>query len=147
MTKALFPYLPEMHKNTIGLFEQLERVCGNLSSRGDGYPPFDIIKEGEKYTLCLAVAGFKLEDLEVLLSADGRTGSRLEISGEQTKSESEKSQKLHSGIASRSFRRVFALGQNIEVKDITLTDGILSVTLEDAVPDTASVRVLDIKAS
>ena len=62
------------------LFEDLERIHSSARS-GDNYPPHNVIKTGpSSYSIELAVAGFKKEDLRIVL---GR--SQSDLLGHQTK--------------------------------------------------------------
>ena len=41
----------------------------------------------------------------------------------------------HRGIASRSFQRQWQMGADVEVKEVTFQDGLLTVTLEKYIPE------------
>ena len=43
---------------------------------------------------------------------------------------------LHRGIATRQFRRIFALAEGVEVTGATLDNGLLQITLERREPET-----------
>ena len=109
------------------LWDQLERN-NSIYSTAANYPPYDIIRDGNKYTINLAVAGFSEDDVSVELK-----DSSLTISGE-SKSE-DKPDYLHRGIASRKFHRQFTLAETVEVTDVKLENGVLSVYLENIIPD------------
>ena len=55
-------------RSTVGfdrLFDLLE--TSQRADAGDGYPPFDILREGEDhYRITLAVAGFRPDEIEVV---------------------------------------------------------------------------------
>ena len=42
---------------------------------------------------------------------------------------------IHEGIATRKFNKTFTLGEYIELEEVTLVDGILSIYLEKRIPD------------
>ena len=109
------------------LWDQIERN-NSIYSTPANYPPYDIIRDGDKYTINLAVAGFSEDDVSVELK-----DSSLTISGE-SKSE-DKPDYLHRGIASRKFHRQFTLAETVEVTDVKLENGVLSVYLENIIPD------------
>tara|TARA_Y100001963_G_C6784529_1_gene451866 strand:- start:26 stop:478 length:453 start_codon:yes stop_codon:yes gene_type:complete len=110
------------------IFDQLQR---QTSGQSTGYPPYDIIRDGEKYTINIAVAGFSEDDVEVLLK-DGE----LTISGKiESKDSYNPKEVLHQGIAGRKFRRSFTLAETVEVKDVSLKNGILSILLENVIPE------------
>jgi molecular chaperone IbpA len=145
--------LTPLRRATIGfdrLFDMLE--SGAATPTGDSYPPFDLEQEGdERYRITIAVAGFRLEDLELttqqnLLIVRGR------------KDEREDRRYLHRGIATRSFERRFVMGDYVRVSRADLHDGLLTIELVREIPqemkprriaigDGGSVRLSDQRAS
>ena len=125
MTKFAFP----SHPLLLG-FEPLERLVERTARAGaDGYPPFNIeLAEPNRYVVTLAVAGFTEGDLS--LTVEDR---QLVVRGAQTESEGRVF--LHRGIATRQFRRVFALAEGVEVTGARLENGLLSITLERRDPE------------
>jgi HSP20 family molecular chaperone IbpA len=89
-----------------------------------GYPPYNIelLGKGEALRITLAVAGFRLEDLEVSVE-DGD----LTIRGKQH--EELAKDYLHRGIAARQFKRSFALANGVEVRNAELHNGLLAIEL------------------
>ena len=58
-----FDFAP-YRRSTVG-FDRLFNLLEAGARDDDGYPPFDIVKEGEdSYRITLAVAGFRPEDIE-----------------------------------------------------------------------------------
>ena len=110
------------------IWDQLERNNSTYTTTPSNYPPYDIIRNEEQYTINLAVAGFSEDDVKVELK-----DSTLTIQGESKNSE--KPDYLHRGIASRKFHRQFTLAETVEVKDVKLENGVLSVHLENIIPD------------
>ena len=115
------------------LFQEMLRVVDDVaypSSSGSNYPPHDIIREGSnEYIIELAVAGFEKDDLQIR-TEDGR----LFIGG--NKKEQVDDQKIvHRGIAKRSFEKVFHLAENVVVRDTSFVNGIITIKLEQVVPD------------
>jgi HSP20 family molecular chaperone IbpA len=94
----------------------------------DGYPPYNIelLPAGESgpeaLRITLAVAGFRLDELEVSVE-DGM----LAIGGKQRDEASR--DYLHRGIAARQFKRSFALASGVEVGKAELHDGLLAIEL------------------
>ena len=72
--------------------------------------------------ITLAVAGFRLEDLEVSVE-----DSELTIRGKQH--EELTKDYLHRGIAARRFKRSFALANGVEVRNAELHNGLLAIEL------------------
>lgn len=127
MTKFAFP----SHPLLLG-FEPLERLVERTARAGaDGYPPFNIeLIEPNRFVVTLAVAGFTLEDIAITLE-----DRQLVIRGQQA-DPGEDRVFLHRGIATRQFRRVFALAEGVEVSGAHLDNGLLQVTLERREPET-----------
>ena len=127
--RTAFDFSP-FRRSTVGfdqLFDLLER--STPSQVNEGYPPFDIVHEGEdKYRISLAVAGFTPEEIEITAEQN-----QLVISGNRT--EKDDNRYIHRGIATRSFERRFALGDFVKVQDADLKDGLLSITLVREIPE------------
>ena len=85
----------------------------------------------------MAVAGFKKSELDIELEKN-----ILTIKGESDSSE--KQQLVHQGIASRSFHRRFSVSDNVEVRGASLEDGILSIHMEEVVPEEEKPKKIEI---
>jgi len=120
-------------------FDHFERMLDRVSkAQGDGYPPYNVEQSGENsLRLTLAVAGFGIEDLSILVE-----DNQLVIRGKQ-KEEGERVY-LHRGIAARQFQRGFVLAEGIEVAGAALDNGLLHVDLKRPQPE-SRVRVVEIK--
>jgi HSP20 family molecular chaperone IbpA len=134
MTKFAFP----SHPLLLG-FEPLERLVERTARAGaEGYPPFNIeLAAPNRYMITLAVAGFRDEDIAITLE-----DRQLVIRGQHPEPDDERVF-LHRGIATRQFRRVFALAEGVEVTGARLDNGLLVVTLERAEPK-SEVRTIPI---
>ena len=124
--------LPTLHRRWIGfddIFEELNRTF--TAQKQDNYPPHNILRTGEnQFQIELAVAGFSEDELNVQLS-----GRLLRISGERKRDEDTETVYLHRGIASRDFDKTFPLNDNVEVRSVTVQNGIMTVNLEMIVPE------------
>lgn len=133
--------LPSLHRFAVGfdpLLTVLSRTAG--SSNTSNYPPYNIVKHGENnYTVEVAVAGFKESELNVEV-----IGGELVIKGESLSSVDESTLYLHQGIAARNFVRTFALAENVEVRGATVQNGILTISLEHVVPESAKPKKIAI---
>ncbi len=49
-----------------------------------------------------------------------------------------------SGIAARKFRKSFSLSDTMEVRDADLKDGLLTITLEEVVPEEEQPKLIAI---
>lgn len=126
MTKFAFP----THPLLLG-FEPLERLVERTARAGaEGYPPFNIeLAEGNRYVITLAVAGFAEGDISITVE-----DRQLLVRGQQAEPGAERVF-LHRGIATRQFRRVFALAEGVEVTGARLENGLLTVALERREPE------------
>ena len=126
---------------SIGFDSMFDRLLGeNMQhvSNSQGYPPYNIRKEGEaKYIIEMAVAGLSEDDLEVEL----KEGTLTIRSKQSTEDESDY---VHRGIAKRQFERSFALSDDIVVKGCDLTNGMLIVELEKVIPEEKRARLIPI---
>ncbi len=120
------------------LFDDFENRFANQLN--NNYPPYNVIKHSDDvYEVELAVSGFNAADISVKVDQD-----TLIIEGQ--KQESQDSQKyLYKGLATRDFVRKFTIADHIEVKDCTIKNGILSVSLLRLVPEVLKPRVIEIK--
>ncbi len=123
-------------------FDQIERALDRVAKGADGYPPYNIErlprddKNPERLRITLAVAGFTLDQLEVVVEE-----KELVIRGRQQDDKSR--QYLHRGIAARQFQRTFVLADGMEVLGADLKHGLLSVDLARPEPERV-VRTISI---
>ena len=126
---------------SIGFDSMFDRLLGPSTqhvSNSQGYPPYNIRKDGDtKYFIEMAVAGLSEEDLEVELKE-----SILQIRSKQ--STDDEANYVHRGIAKRTFERAFTLSDDIVVKGCDLTNGMLTVELEKVIPEEKRARLIPI---
>jgi HSP20 family molecular chaperone IbpA len=122
-------------------FDHFERMLDRVTkAQADGYPPYNVEQTGEHaLRLTLAVAGFSLEDLSLLLE-----DNQLIVRGKQ-KEDGERVY-LHRGIAARQFQRAFVLAEGIEVRTAWLDNGLLYVDLVRPQPESRA-RKIEIKGA
>jgi len=134
--------IPSISRFAVGfdrMFDELTKTAtGNTN--GTNYPPYNIIKSGENtYVIEVAVAGFEESELDVEVK-DGE----LIVKGEKQSKEEDGPEYLHQGIAYRNFLRTFALAENVEVQGASVKNGVLAVTLEHLVPESAKPKKIAI---
>ena len=118
------------------IFDQLESIHKHAK---DTYPPHNVVKEEEmKYSLELAVAGFKQEHIDISVN-DGV----LDINGDRPQRR-EQDKYVHKGISARNWKKSFRLSEYTEVTGADLTDGILTVNLEVILPEEKRPRKIKI---
>jgi molecular chaperone IbpA len=134
--------LPTLHRRFIGfdpLFEDLTRAFAN--NKSDNYPPYNIFKLGEnQYCIEIAVAGFQDNEIDITL-----TNRVLCITGEKKIDPAVANREyLFRGIGARDFERSYTLGEHMTVTGATIQNGILTVTLEQQIPEEAKPRKIAI---
>ena len=134
-----FDFAP-YRRSTVGfdrLFDLLE--TGMRGDGLDGYPPFDIARDGEdSYRITVAVAGFRPDDIEVVAHQN-----QLTITGKRAEDQ-DKGEYLHRGIAARPFERRFQLADFIEVRSANFENGLLTIALQRVVPEAMKPRRIEI---
>lgn len=134
-----------LFKNAVGFDRLINDFFDNptFASAG-GYPPYNVAKvtkgETTTYEIVLAVAGFKEDDINITVEND-----QLHITGASpVLDHGDAYEYMHKGIAERKFTRSFKLAKNVEVRDASLTDGLLRIELEQIVPEEEKPRTITI---
>ena len=142
--RSAFDFAP-FRRSTVGfdrLFDMLE--SNNGAQAQENYPPFDLIKKSDNdYSIQLAVAGFKPDEIDItaqqnVLIVSGRKSDETEEKGTDF---------IYRGIANRSFERRFALADHIQVRGADLKDGLLLIDLVREIPEAMKPRKIDIGVS
>lgn len=131
-----------LFRNSVGFDRLADLVDVAMQTNGsaNGYPPYDILTDGEdKYRINMAVAGFAEKDLSI--EVDDRV---LTVSGNMTPSDDD-AEYLHRGIAERNFVRKFHLADYVNVVDAHLDNGLLSINLVREVPEEMKPRTIKIE--
>ena len=129
-------------RHTVGfdnIFSLMDKFLDDSTTGLSNYPPYNIYKseDGSKYSIELAVAGFTEKDVEVKYA-----DNTLSIVG--NKEEKESDSFLHRGIANRNFTRTFSIADDVVIKEGSLKDGILSISLERIIPEEKKERIIKI---
>ncbi len=134
--------LSPLLRSSIG-FDTLDKLFETAfrePARDSSYPPYDIVKlSPQKYRITMAVAGFRPEDIEVLVD-----DQVLVVRG-QIRNREEKVQYLHRGIARRAFEHRFQLADHVRVVGAKLDNGLLDIELERVVPEVLKPRRVEIR--
>jgi molecular chaperone IbpA len=134
-------YLDSIHRNTIGLEDWITRFDNAFETSKVNYPPYNLIKESDtRFRLELAVAGFSKEDVEV-------TTEYNKLTVEAKQEDSATDEYLHRGLAARAFNRSWTLSDDVEIDEVTFTNGLLTVRLNKIVPDHQKRKVYEITGS
>jgi len=123
----------------IGFGRDVQRIIDNKEIFSTNYPPHNLIKINEDaYRIELAVAGFKKEELEIDVHMN-----ELTVYGNQE--DQKDSSFIHKGIAARNFRKVFALGEYMEVTSASLDNGMLTINIDRNIPEEKKPKTIKIK--
>jgi len=137
--------LTPLFRHSVGfdrLDNMLDRVFDN-DKNASSYPPYNIEKFNEdQYRITMAVAGFKLDDIEIMVHGD-----MLTVKGKHAANKKdEEITYLYKGIANRSFNRKFNLADHVKVMNAKMEDGILKIELTREIPDEAKPRTIKISS-
>jgi molecular chaperone IbpA len=122
-----------------------DRILNNLESimnvtqpmNLEKYPPHNIILIDEtRYIIELALAGFKQEDIDIVVDVD-----MLVVKAD---SKDDKSNYLYRGIGARAFTKTFKLADTVVVSGASFENGILRIYLENVVPESRRPRKIEI---
>jgi len=122
------------------LFNELETVS---TQKQNSFPAHDLIRiSDDEYEITLALSGFNKKDISIdvndgVLTIKGNGGNDVQDKNIQY---------LYKGIAKRSFEQKFRLEQYVDVKDATLSNGLLTISLIREVPEERKPREIVLKA-
>ena len=132
--------LSPLLRSSVGfdVFDNIFDSVFNLNESNTSYPPYNILKSDNDYTISLAIAGFSKDEIDVSLQEN-----ELVIKG-VAKDQDDKIEFLHRGIAGRNFERKFRLADTIKVSDANYEDGLLNIYLEREIPEHQKPRKIEI---
>ena len=93
------------------VFDDMFKYVNHNQNSTGGYPPYNIVRDGEKFQIEIALAGIAKEDLDItvaegVLTVEHTPEGEVESSGWEW---------LHKGISQRHFKRNFTLSDDIVV--------------------------------
>jgi molecular chaperone IbpA len=132
-----------LHHSTLGFdrfFDDVEKLMNvDVQKSVSNFPPHNILKlDDTHYIVELAVAGFSKDEIEI--SVDDGT---LTVKGDKKDTQTNV-QYLHKGIGTRSFTKSLTIADTVEVKGAEFKDGILSIGLENIIPEHKKPRKIEI---
>ena len=132
--------LSSLFHATIG-FDDIARILNNFanSEQANTYPPYNISKiDDYTYRISIALAGFEINDINIILEKDiltiKRSGKKKNISENF----------LYKGIAFRAFEKKFQLADNIKIKEANLKNGLLNIDLLKILPKEVKKEIINI---
>ena len=132
--------LSPLLRSSVGfdVFDNIFDSVFNLNESNTSYPPYNILKSDNNYTISLAIAGFSKDEIDISLQEN-----ELVIKG-VAKDQNNKIEFLHRGIAGRNFERKFRLADTIKVSDANYENGLLNIYLEREIPEHQKPRKIEI---
>lgn len=116
------------------LFDDFEARFANQIN--NNYPPYNVIRTGENnYEIQIAISGFNKDEVTVEVDQD-----QLIVKGERKRDEDGSYEYLYRGLATRDFKRSWALADHMEVDNASIKNGILTVYLKRVIPETLKPR-------
>jgi molecular chaperone IbpA len=124
------------------LFDRLQRLSES-TDRSSNYPPYNIRKDGNFFSIEIAVAGLSKEDIDVELAngvlSIGYDGAKAEVVNETN-------EVVYQGIAQRAFKQQFTLSEDVIVQGAELINGLLTINLEKIIPEEKKSKKIEIKS-
>jgi len=121
----------------IGMDEWIRRFA-TVHETSPNFPPYNLIQESStQYTLEIALAGYRREDIEV-----STEWNKLFVEVKKSENEYEY---LHNGIARRAFTWSRTLSDDVEVSDVKFNDGLLTITLNRIIPEHQKKKTYELK--
>ena len=127
------------------LFVGWDRVHNELAninglSRGN-YPRYNLIKGENKYRIEMGLAGWEKDSIKIT-----QDEGSLTIEGvDKQEIDAEKGERyLYKGISGKTFRKVFTLGEHVNVSEADFSGGMLTVNLKVDTPESKKPRLINI---
>ena len=141
MTKITTLDLSPFYRASIGVDRLFDRIVNQIdTTTTTNYPPYNIVKTSDNtFEIQVAVAGFTQGELEVNFH-DGQ----LIVTGEKKTIPNPDHVYHHQGISARKFMRTWPLVDYMEVIDAVAKDGILTVSLEQRLPEAMKPKAIAI---
>ena len=132
-----------LYPSTLGfetMLRDIESIMQNsVETVSDKFPPHNIIKVNDThYMVELAIAGFDEKEIDITVK-DGL----MTVKGEKQQADNEVNY-LHKGIGTRSFSKTIRLADTIEVQGAAFKNGILSIGLENIIPESKKSKKIEI---
>ena len=139
-TKDLGAIVDAAERYSVGLDDIFYRLHSyGMGSVNDAYPPYNLVKESEvKWRIEMALAGWSKDEIEVSTETNV-----LLVRSKAAKSKGEE-EYMHRGVATRTFARGFNLSDDVEIGNVELNNGMLTIELRKIIPDHQKLKVYDI---
>lgn len=137
------PFKPEIDRLGIGFeeaFASLHSLVTQAGANPPKYPPYNLRRKEDHYTIDVALAGFTKAEISVT-----KKDKTLIIEGSKLPEvEDPKEEMVYRGMAKRNFSLSFALAAYVDVVSAEMKDGVLKVILKQETPEEKKPKVIDI---
>ena len=140
-TLSLFDNFNQLTPYAVGFERQFNRLNDYVAHQqtSTGFPPYNIRKDGDlNHVIEMALAGFSKDDIEVEVAQGVLTIRSMK---ENTDDDSN----VYRGISYRKFNRKFTLADDIVVNNAKLENGLLTISLEQIIPDEKKPKLIKIQ--
>jgi molecular chaperone IbpA len=134
------PTIHDLQRSWIGADRFFERFASMPTYEDTSYPRFNVTKNGDSYTIEVALAGYSKEDIVV-----ERIDDVLRIQGEKSLRDVADESYLHRGITRKAFKRAFTISEDVRIDKAAFVDGILTVDLHVEIPEERRPRKIEIE--
>ena len=140
---SLFNDFNQLTPYAVGFERQFNRLndYARHQMQSTGFPPYNIQKvEDFKYEITMALAGFDKTDIEIEVAQGVLTIRSVKETNEEIDEWT-----IHRGISYRKFSRKFTLADDVVVNDAKLENGLLTISLEQIIPEEKKPKLIEIK--
>lgn len=135
---TIYSLFPNIDRWGIG-YDSVFNTLKELAQHKTSFPPYNLVKDGDKYEITMALAGYKREYLDIFVKDRVLTVKTVE-----DMERDDIRDVIHQGIAQRNFTTTFALAEYVEVKSAKLEDGLLTIKLELELPEEKKPKQIEI---
>ena len=128
----------DMFNRMLGM-NHLVAALNGICYEDNNYPPHNVYKNDEDYIVELALAGWKEDDISVIVE-----NLELIIEGEKQDSDITERHMAHKGISTKNFSKKFVLAPHYVVTDATFKNGLLTIEVKHFLPEELKPREIKI---
>jgi molecular chaperone IbpA len=143
-----YPNFPNTFNDIIKQFIGFDDLFGsnfpyNQMAKIETYPPYNVVKTGDNnYSIQLAVTGFSQDELSAAVCE-----GVLTVTGKHSENRKDTGTFLHRGLSQREFTRSFKLLEYIEVENISVQHGVMTINFVRNLPEERKLRQIPVDFS
>jgi len=136
-------FLKIMDNSFLGFDEIFDAIQSRSTTHNSlasfDYPPTDIIEHSDsEWTIRIAATGRAKDTIQVV-----KDKNELIVSGDKIKEDFKGSFKRQ-GISMKAFKRIYTLGEFVEIENVSMNDGLLSIKLKKDIPESQKPKTFSI---